>query len=178
MKLIDPSKGQPHWGVIAMPVDCVNYQDFDLRSMMDAPLPRWRRRWAFNQFQFYGVMGPDWVAGIAWVDLKLVANCFYYVYDFRTQRMHEASWLQPFALGSHMDVTPDRGQARFRQPGVEALMQVVNGRREIRVKDRRGVSLALDIEEPAPASVLRVCSPSGYGRWAYTQKMAGLPVRG
>lgn len=100
-KLID-DKGRFTPGVIDHPVEEINYLDYDLRSVMDRPRSRLARRWRFNQFQFVSAMAPGWVFGMALVDLKLVANGFFYLYDFETGTKYERSFLQPLpaAAGS------------------------------------------------------------------------------
>ncbi len=92
-KLIN-GKGQIVPGVLDEPVKEINYLDYDLRTVMDRPRSRLARRWRFNQFQFVSAMGPGWVFGLAVVDLKLLGNGFFYLYDFETGQMMEQSFLQ------------------------------------------------------------------------------------
>ena len=81
-KLID-AKGHISPGVLHQPVDEINYLDYDLRTVMDRPRSKLARRWRFNQFQFVSVSGPGWVFGLAMVDLKLLGNGFFSLFDER-----------------------------------------------------------------------------------------------
>ena len=54
-KLIN-SQGQPTYGLFPDGVEDINYQDFDLRTVMDRKISGWRKRLAFNQFQFISLI--------------------------------------------------------------------------------------------------------------------------
>lgn len=177
MPLIDPS-GQPRLGLIDGPVDRINFEDFDLRTVMDRSRPRWARRFGYNQFQFIGVMGSEWLAGLAIVDLKWVANAFFYLYDFREGRMLEHSSLQPLAWGTRIDPSPDSGESRFRKGGTEVTIKPHGSVREVRVARGKEVSMHFNLTVPEGFDTLRLCSRAGYNGWVYTQKLAGLPVDG
>lgn len=111
-KLID-AQGRIRPGVLSQPVDEINYLDYDLRSVMDRPRGRLVRRWRFNQFQFVSAMAPGWVFGLAVVDLKLVGNAFFYLYDFETGELQQQSLLRPLALGTYLEPRPERGWRVF-----------------------------------------------------------------
>lgn len=174
MELVDNS-GQPQYGELDQPITHINYRDFDLRSVMDRPRQRWSRRWRFNQFQFISVQGPDWLLGLAVVDLKLVSNAFIYIHDFRTGETTEKSWLNPLAAGTHIDAYPETGACRFRRGGTEVLIQ---GDGEQRCVSVLGERIDLDLQLSGDTWPLRVCSRAGYNGWVFTRKSAGLPVTG
>lgn len=109
-RLID-SKGRVAPGILEHPVDEINYLDYDLRTSMDRPRSGLARRWRFNQFQFVSAMGSGWVFGMALVDLKLVSNGFFYIYDFETGTLLEQSFKQPLAYQTHIDPRPELGNA-------------------------------------------------------------------
>ncbi|WP_227519888.1 DUF2804 domain-containing protein [Mangrovitalea sediminis] len=177
MPLIDAS-GQPRWGLIDEPVDRVNFDDFDLRTVMDRPRSRWARRFGHNQFQFVGVMGREWLAGVAVVDLKWIANAFFYLYDFREGRLLEHSSLQPLAWGTRIDSSPDTGSSRFAQGSTQVSITPLGDAREVVVQQGKDVSMRFRVAVPAAFETLRLCSRAGYSGWVYTQKSAGLPVSG
>ncbi|TBW49979.1 DUF2804 domain-containing protein [Marinobacter halodurans] len=174
MDLILPN-GQPRLGTLDTPVDHVNYRDFDLRSVMDRPRSRLARYWRFNQFQFISAMGPDWLMGLAVVDLRLVSNAFFYLYDFRSGEMQECSWLSPLALGTDCDQDPEGGRCRFARGGTRIDIRGEGRQRRVDLV-ASGVALQLTLgDDEAP---LRVCSRAGYDGWVFTRKSAGLPVSG
>src|SRR5690554_3633285 len=162
------------------PVGRVNYMDYDLRSPMDRPRSRLSRFLGFNQFQFASLCGPDFIAGVAVVDLRLVGNGFAYVFDFKTRELKEFSCLTPAALGTFLPVTPDDGVSycRWRGARLEVDAHSVQRGRDVRVKVTRCLEVAGQMREPSRFQPLRVCSRAGYNGWVYTQKAAGLPVTG
>ncbi|MDO3722995.1 DUF2804 domain-containing protein [Marinobacter sp. chi1] len=174
-KLIDEC-GKITPGLLKGAVEEINFQDYDLRTVMDRPRSRWARRWRFNQFQFVSVMGADWVFGIAIVDLKLVANGFFYLYDFSTGTLHEQSFLAPLARGVEIDPLPERGAAIFANAKVNmSIMPDVDGR-HIQVKAPGNIQVDLTLRQDSDP--LRLVSPAGYNGWVFTRKSAGLAVDG
>ncbi|MAA64716.1 MAG: hypothetical protein CL581_08075 [Alteromonadaceae bacterium] len=175
MQLID-EKGQPRFGVMDQPVEQVNFMDFDLRSVMDKPRSKLARHWRFNQFQFISAAGPDWLLGLAVVDLKIVSSAFIYVFDFRTGAMREASWLRPLAAGTGIEPLPETGGCHFRNGATAISITGQGDSRQVDVAAKDGLSLSLRLTEDRDP--LRVCSPAGYNGWVYTRKSAGLAVGG
>lgn len=172
--------GLPRYGVLAEPVAEVNYLDFDLRSTMNRPRSRLARRWAFNQFQFIGLLSPELIVGCAIVDLGLVSNAFAYFYDVKADRYCEFSFLRPFGIGTRMGTAPDSGQCSF-VSGRNRFTMSAHGEdnsRKLLVELAGGERIDLAFSEPAGFDPLRVCSRAGYAGWVYTQKSAGLQVTG
>ncbi len=174
------ANGQPCYGVLDKPVDLVNYRDFDLRNSMNRRRPAWSRYWAANQFQFVGLLGPELIAGVAIVDLKLVSNAFVYFYDVRQRRFSESSFLMPFGWKTYMENAPDRGECRFEQGGnrIEITATPNPRTRRLNVRLANGESIFALIEEPDEFEPLCVSTRAVYTGWVYTQKAAGLPVMG
>lgn len=174
MELIDET-GQPRYGELGQPVTHINYRDFDLRSVMDRPRSRWARQWRFNQFQFISVQGQEWLMGLAVVDLKLVSNAFFYIYDFRTGEMNEKSWLNPLALGTRIDTDPESGHCRFKRG--DSLIEIAGAGAERKVSVS-GDGIDAELHLSGDQHPLRICSRAGYNGWVFTRKSAGLPVSG
>ncbi len=174
-KLID-DKGRVPAGVLSEPVDTINYLDYDLRSVMDRPRSRLARRWRFNQFQFVSAMGPGWVFGMALVDLKLLGNGFFYLYDFESGTMLERSFLQPLAMGTHLEPYPEHGLARFQKGEVDLHIAPATGGRNVSVSAPGGIRIDLELREDHDP--LRLVCPAGYNGWVFTRKSAGLKVEG
>ncbi|WP_165856998.1 DUF2804 domain-containing protein [Marinobacter sp. JSM 1782161] len=174
MDLIN-ARGQPLWGELDQPVERINYLDHDLRSVMDRPLSRRARQRRYNHFQFISVQGPEWVLGLALVDLGRVANAFCYLYDFGSRELVERSWLNPLGWGSACEPSPETGCDRFVRPGVRLTIQGEGRRRHL-----RGMTgdMHLDFTLSGDNAPLRVCSRAGYDGWVFTRKSAGLAVSG
>lgn len=174
-KLVD-ARGQITPGLMDHPVDTINYLDYDLRTVMDRPRTRLARRWRFNQFQFVSAMAPGWVFGLAIVDLNLVGNGFFYLFDFESGQMFEQSFLQPLARSTTIEPYPERGHARFRKGDLSMAIEPATGGRNVRVSGPGNIRVDLelrDIKHP-----LRLVSPAGYSGWVFTRKSAGLAVDG
>lgn len=174
-KLID-AKGRITPGVLDYPVDTINYQDYDLRTVMDRPRSALARRWRFNQFEFISATGPGWVFGLAVVDLKLLGNGFFYLYDFKTGQMFERSFKSPLAFGTRIEPYPERGSASFSKGGVSLRVLPFAGGRTVSVSAPGGIRVELVLKEDNDP--LRLVCPAGYNGWVYTRKSAGLPVEG
>ncbi|QSP96263.1 DUF2804 domain-containing protein [Marinobacter salinisoli] len=174
-KLVDES-GRIAPGLCDGVVDEINYQAFDLRNAMDKPRSRLARRWRFNQFQFVSAMAPDWVFGMAIVDLKLVANGFFYLYDFASGTLHEQSFLAPLARGARIEPRPEQGASVFAKG--DAVLSILPGGegRSVRVKAPGDIRVDLTLHNDDDP--LRLVSPAGYNGWVFTRKSAGLPVTG
>jgi hypothetical protein len=180
MKKLIGESGQPQYGLIDAGVDEVNYLDFDLRSPMDRPLGLGRRRRRFNQFQFVSLLSPELIVGVAIVDLGLVGNAFVYLYEPATGQFDEFSFLQPFARRTSIDTFPSNGQAVFGKGAnhISISADKVAGQRSLRVSLASGVTLDADLDEGVGYAPLALCTRAGYDGWVFTQKAAGLPVRG
>ena len=174
-KLIN-GKGQIVPGVLNEPVKEINYLDYDLRTVMDRPRSRLARRWRFNQFQFVSAMGPGWVFGLAVVDLKLLGNGFFYLYDFETGQMMEQSFLQPLARQTRIEPLPEEGVATFSKGEVDVRIAPTADGRTIAVSALGDIRIELTLKEDRDP--LRLVCPAGYNGWVFTRKSAGLPVEG
>lgn len=178
-KLIQ-ANGLPRFGVLSEPVDDINYLDFDLRSNMNRRRSHFARRWAFNQFQFIGLLSPDLMVGCAIVDLGLVSNAFVYFYDVKADRLSESGFLRPFGVGTRMETSPDTGSCSFvsGKNRFEVSASGPGGHRRLEVELASGEGIHVVLSDPADFEPLRVCSRAGYAGWVYTQKAAGLQVEG
>ncbi|KEF31121.1 hypothetical protein D777_02274 [Marinobacter nitratireducens] len=174
-KLIN-SNGQPITGVLEQEVEEINFQDYDLRTVMDRPRSRLARRWRFNQFQFISVQAPGWVFGMALVDLKLVGNGFFYLYDFESGDLLEQSFIQPLARKTRIEPKPESGSAFFSKGAVSVEITPAVGGRHVSLVAPGGVHVDLELMEDLDP--LRLVSRAGYNGWVFTRKSAGLPVQG
>ncbi|WP_245726024.1 DUF2804 domain-containing protein [Marinobacter mobilis] len=174
-KLVD-SNGRVKTGVLTAPVDEINYLDYDLRSVMDRPRSALARRWRFNQFQFISAMGPDWLFGLAIVDLKLVSSAFFYLYDFRSGDMLERSLMQPLAWRTEIAPQPETGTSVFARGSTRIAIEAEGHSRRVTVADGDRVTVNLDFQ--GDTDPLRMTSQAGYNGWVFTRKSAGLPVTG
>jgi len=174
-KLVD-ARGRITPGLMEHPVDTINYLDYDLRTVMDKPRTRLARHWRFNQFQFVSAMAPGWVFGLAIVDLNLVGNGFFYLFDFERGQMFEHSFLHPLARNTNIEPYPERGYARFRKGDLSMAIEPATGGRNVRVSGPGNIRVDLELRDTEQP--LRLVSPAGYNGWVFTRKSAGLTVDG
>ncbi|HLV78027.1 MAG TPA: DUF2804 domain-containing protein [Marinobacter sp.] len=170
------AKGGFEPGLIEHPVDVINYQDYDLRTVMDKPRSWLAKRWRFNQFQFVSAMAPGWIFGLAIIDLKFLGSGFFYLYDFSSGQMLEQSFRQPFARHTLIEPFPERGLARFATHGVKLSIEPSMGGRSVRVEAPGNIRADLNITDTGEP--LRLVCPAGYNGWVFTRKSAGLAVEG
>ena len=178
-KLIN-SQRQPTYGLFPDGVEDINYQDFDLRTVMDRKISGWRKRLAFNQFQFISLISPELIIGAAIVDLKLVSNAFLYLYHPATDTYEEFSFLQPFSRHTFADSSPLNGSTGFRKGHNHFSIQAtsVPGVRRLQVSLKNGTQIDATIDETTGYQPLALCTRAGYQGWTYTQKSAARVCNG
>jgi len=81
MKKLINKQGKVEFGLFDFPIDEINYKEYQLTTPMGMNLPGLVKKLIFNQFAFFGLTGPDFIIGMAVVDLKYLSNGFLYVYD-------------------------------------------------------------------------------------------------
>lgn len=171
--------GQPDFGYFPDGVRCINYMDYDLRSVMDRPLTKYSKKVRFNQFQFIGITCPELVVGVAIVDLQFLSNCFVYLYHPPTGQYEEVSFLQPLAMNTRFDSSPIDGISSFRK-GNNRVVITATGQhacRSVQASLDCGIKINIDIDE-AMNRPLSLCSRAGYQGWVFTQKSTALSCSG
>jgi hypothetical protein len=172
IRLID-STGKPFYGMIDSPVDEINYNDFPLETPMGMGVPGLLKKLIFNQFAFFGVTGPDLIIGMAVVDLKYLANAFFYVFDRKKNKLLETSKIT-LPIGSDVFIrpTPDNVCCGFSSKKI--AISIESGRLSAQTKDVK-IDLTFDVARTSP---LRICSRAGYTGWVYTQKTTPIHLSG
>lgn len=179
-RLID-DRGQVTVGLFDHPVGDVNHEAYDLRTPMGRQAT-WLGRWfGFNQFQFIGVMSPTLVLGCAIVDTRYVGAAFVYCWDPTTQTLEEHSFRRMLGIGTRLATTPDKGIAGFQQGTNIFQMMIDEAKQELTLIVRLNAGLKIDAvvsQGEPPIQPLCLATRAGATGWVYTQKTAGVPVRG
>ncbi len=164
--------GKIDFGIYSEPVDEINYRDYSLKSAMGASVNNILKKILPNQFVFFGVMGPDIMLGTAVVDLKYLANGFFYVFDRKNNKMYESKSLYPSTSNVYIKPYPDNLDAQINAGGVSVAMKgdIIKAK-----GDLVSLDVKLDLADTAP---LRLCTRSGYRGWIYTQKTSPINISG
>ena len=180
--LID-NKGQVTLGLFNTPPTVINHQDFDLRNNMDKPITGLKKKMGYNQFQFIGLTGSDFILGVAIVNLKWVSKCFLYVYEPATKNFKEYSWLKPFALSTQTSNQPNAGSWHFKSGKNTIEISSHEGQRDLKINLGQDLNVDVSINEKTSEmggqyQPLAVCCRAGYNGWVFTQKATALAFDG
>ncbi|MEH6344329.1 MAG: DUF2804 domain-containing protein [Bermanella sp.] len=176
-------QGQVKFGLFENTPSTINHHDFDLRDHMDKPIKGLRKKMKFNQFQFIGLTGEDFILGVAIVNLKWVSNCFIYIYEPKTKNFKEYSWLKPLAMQTQSSNQPNNGDWSFKSGKNEIKIQSTPGARQLLLKigDELNVDICIDektTKQQDNYQPLAVCCRAGYSGWVFTQKATALEFNG
>jgi hypothetical protein len=137
---------------------------------MGLEIPKCLKRILANQFHFVGIIGPEIIGALAVVDLKFLANGFFYLYDRQAKRIYEAKALA--VSGASIRPTPEQPLSSFSSGGLK--IDIDSSHVSARGKK---ISLQLDLDAQG-TKPLRICTRAGYRGWVYTQKTSPVSVRG
>jgi hypothetical protein len=172
MNTLVHQNGSIRWGLYGNEIDHVNYDEYRLETAMGLPIPKVLRRLLVNQFHFVGIIGPEFIMGLAIVDLKYLTNGFVYLYERQTKKLHEMKKLALPNTRTCIEPSPTRGKSTFSCGDMH--IKIDNGSLSVQSRDI-SADLALEIEKTQP---LRICTRAGYRGWVYTQKTSPVAVKG
>jgi uncharacterized protein DUF2804 len=172
MRNLVNQEGIIDFGIYKEPVETLNYKEYRLETPMGLRIPGFLKNVKFNQFHFFGLIGPDIMAGMAVVDLKFLANGFFYIYDRKTGDLLETKKLAPSCSKVNIAPFPEQTDSYFRS---KSLTIELNGNRIF----AKGKNISVDLEiKPSLAEPLRICTRAGYRGWVFTRKASPLEVSG
>ena len=173
--------GQPHWGIFPGSVGHINGLQADYRSALGEPVPRWKRRFHYKQFQYFGVISNDILIGCALADTAWLGLAFVYVFDARSGKLQEYTWRSPLARAMQMSESPVEGESHFRQSGVDIRLGYRNDS-GVLIKtltiNCKALSVQAEMAETSPFTPMSLCTRAGINGWVYANKVAGMPVTG
>ncbi len=170
--------GQVQFGWFPEPPKLVDPKSYIWRDAMDKPINGWRKKMAFNQFQFIGLTGDDLILGVAIVNLKWVSNAFIYIYQPSTQQFEEFSWMMPFAMNTQVSHMPNGGTWSFKSGKNHISISATDNKRKLSLNVRDSLFADLEINEADQYHPLPVCCRAGYNGWVFTNKSTCRPVSG
>ncbi|MFZ5571026.1 MAG: DUF2804 domain-containing protein [Thermodesulfobacteriota bacterium] len=172
MRKLVEQDGTIAFGIYDDVIGELNFGDYSLRTPMGLPVPGFLKSLKFNQFHFFGLMGPELMAGMAVVNLKLVTNGFFYLYDRGKKEVIETKKLALPGGKTCIRLNPAQVDSVFESGDFRISMK---GNR----MEAEGRNIRLEIETALEKTrPLRICTRAGYRGWVYTQKTSPIPVKG
>lgn len=177
------TQGKPYLGHFAQPVNEVNVQDADYRTVMNKRAGRWKKHFNFKRFQYFGGISDDLIFGCALADVRYVGAVFVYVYRISDKKMLTWQFKTPFALGLDMTNRPDNGVSTFKQGRKQikmsyALNSAGERRKSLEIDFGQALQISAQMFEPTDYDTLALCTPTAVNGWIYAQKTAALAVTG
>ncbi len=166
------SDGSVRLGIFDDPVTRVNFEDFLLKTSRGSPASRFRKKLLFKQFIFVGILGEDLMAGLAVVDLKYLANGFFYVFDRKAGSIVETKKLAPPFSSASIAPRPDVMKGRFSSGDLRIVID--NNKVSARGRDI-SLEAALNLDGSDP---LQICTRTSYRGWNFTRKSTPLELSG
>ncbi len=178
-RLVDAA-GNVRLGIFTEAIHEINHRDFRLTDAFDRPVGRLRRHFAFNQFQFLGILSAALVCGCAIADIGYAGTAFAYCYEPATHRLSEHSFARPFGIGVRCTQTPEDGAAWFRAGSTDITMTGCSRSGERRLQVRLA-DLSVDAvfaERDPTIQPMLICTRAGATGWVFARKTAGVRVTG
>lgn len=177
--LID-DRGRVRFGIFREPIDVVNHKDCQLIDEFDRPLTRWRRYWAWNQFEFMGGLSDQLIFGCALANVRYAGTVFAYVYLPQRKVMKQFRVQRPFGAGVRLDLRPEDGQSEYRSGSLRVEMTAGAETRFRRLRvEAPGLAIDAEFDEGSPLTEpMRICTPAGAWGWVFARKTAGQAVCG
>ena len=173
------ANGRPILGLFEQTPARVNWRDADYRSPLGRRHGRLRRRLAYKQFEYFGIVAPDLFAGCALADLGWVGAAFMYVYVPSTGAMESISIRRPLGRGLHLTHQPVTGHSHLHCRRATAHLRYSAAGRALQVETRSGLEIDASFAEgPDHCQPMSLCTQTARNGWVYARKIAGTRVYG
>ena len=173
------ANGRPSFGQFATTPSRINWRGADYRSLMGRSLPAWRRRMAFKQFEYFGIVSDELIAGCALANLQFVGAAFVYAFRPSDGAMHSLSVRAPLARGMTLTDQPMTGSSVLETRKLSVRLDYSEDAKRLRVESRDGLNIDASFEEsPAACDPMSLCTQAGRNGWVYARKIAGVPASG
>ncbi|EKF72846.1 hypothetical protein A11A3_16657 [Alcanivorax hongdengensis A-11-3] len=177
--LVDP-QGQVAFGRFDHTVAHINGRQADYRTPMGAPAGALARHFHYKQFQYFGIISDDLLAGCALAHTAYLGMAFCYIFEPGTGKLREYTWRSPLGRALHLSESPCEGESRFQQKGVDIRLgyqRQDSGLVKTLQLDIDGLSLQARMEEDH-FQPMSLCTRTGVNGWVYANKVAARPVTG
>ncbi|MDX1453221.1 MAG: DUF2804 domain-containing protein [Oleiphilaceae bacterium] len=177
------TRGKPHFGRFAQPVNDINVHNADYRTPMNKKASALRKHFAYKRFQYFGGISDELIFGCALADLRYLGVAFVYVYRLADGAMRTWQIKTPLAMGLDLTNRPDngvsvleRGKKRIRM--AYTLNAAEERRKQLEVDFGKDLTIQASMQENSHFESMALCTPCSSNGWVYAQKTAALPVKG
>lgn len=174
-------QGQVALGVFPDTVATINGRQADYRTPMGQPAPRYARHFHYKQFQYFGVISQELLAGCALAHTAYLGMAFFYIFEPRTGCLREYTWRSPLGRELIMSSSPRQGESRFQRRGVDIRLGyqdqggALSKTLTVNLKD---LALNVRMDEGPNYQPMSLCTRTGVNGWVYANKVAGRTVTG
>lgn len=180
-QLVD-SQGQLALGLFPETVARINGKHADYRTPMGKAAGPLARHFHYKQFQYFGVISKDLLAGCALAHTGYLGMAFFYIFEPTTGTLREYTWRSPLGRHLQMSDSPRQGESRFRQKGVDIRLgyeeDKIRGLTKTLSVKMAGLDLQVRMEEGLEYQPMSLCTRTGINGWVYANKVAGKAVNG
>ncbi len=178
--LVD-NQGQVAFGVFPQTVASINGREADYRTPMGKPASSFTRHFHYKQFQYFGIISDELLAGCAFAHTGYLGMAFFYLFEPQTGALHEYTWRSLLGKGCACRVLRNKEKAYFGKN--------VDIRLGYQQDDRgalsKSLSMKLDdltlhaqMDEGPDYQPMSLCTRTGINGWVYANKVAGKAVTG
>ena len=176
MKPIILPDGRVNYGVFDEPLN-FNFHDFVVRDFFGKPVGAIKKKFTFHAFNYIGIVTPEWLIGIAAVDLGYLHTVFAYLYRFGKGMEFSFDTKGPGSGRLVLPPNPDKYSISFdakksrlsiNKSHAEKLLETdadFKGRLKVRAK----ANYSMESHNP-----LRVLNPSEPFRFTFTEKCSPI----
>lgn len=180
-QLID-ERGRVTQGIFPASVPRINGRAADYRTAMGRPASRLARHFHYKQFQYFGIVSDQVLAGCALANTAWLGIAFFYIFEPRSGRLEEYTWRSPLAHSLSLSDSPVQGRSHFRRGKVDIAMgyhRTTEGLLEKQLQlTMPGTRLNATLHEQPSYMPMSLCTRTGINGWVYANKVAGVPVTG
>ena len=178
--LVD-DQGQVALGVFPHTVAHINGREADYRTPMGKPASRFARHFHYKQFQYFGIISDQLLAGCAFAHTAYLGMAFFYIFEPKTGELKEYTWRSPLGRDLNMSASPRVGESHFKQKGVDIRLGYQDNQGSLTKTlsiSLDGLSLEAVLSEGDQYQPMSLCTRTGVNGWVYANKVAGRTVTG
>lgn len=179
MRSLLDANGHARLGVFETTPEHVSWRQAAFRSPLGRRRGPLRRRLAYKQFEYFGIVAPDLFAGCALANIGWVGAAFMYVFVPSTGKMDAISVRRPFGMGLNLTDRPVDGHSHLATRPARVHLRYSRAGRSLQVETRSGIDIDATFSEgPEHCQPMSLCTQTARNGWVYARKIAGTRVFG